>query len=354
MKIYKYFPVFLQNYATFCKTGKTDEAYKGFKLFARTVDMLHCYLHYKVLPTEYDFYKFYNLRDCYRKNYLVKYDQYITYLRFNKTIAKKGEEHGKDKQYKLFGKDLIKRDFICLEDDSKKLEQIKEFIKGRKKVVFKPCQGSLGAGVFVYENNGDEKELYEAYIKTLGRKYLCEDYIVQHHELAEMHSDSVNTARIVTLNEGGNIKIISATLKIGIGDCVVDNIRHEGLGATIDIESGIVCTPAYDFYRNKYYFHPESNKKIIGFEVPNFDEVKRVATEGAKKAYQATLIGWDIAVTEEGACIIELNNTPGTMITQMYDMAPKGKPVFDYIRENKIPDLPRKRKRALYKKKFKA
>ena len=77
---------------------------------------------------------------------------------------------------------------------------------------------------------------------------VCEEFICQHEKISALSPDSVNTIRIVSLWEPDGVKIISATLRTGGRAGVsVDNLKKDGVGAQIDIATGIVSTNGFDY-----------------------------------------------------------------------------------------------------------
>ena len=50
------------------------------------------------------------------------------------------------------------------------------------------------------------------------------------------------------------------------------------------------------------------------------------------------MLGWDIAITETGADIIEANNRPGSRIMQRMDGKPKGQKVIPLLRKDMLKE----------------
>ena len=66
-----------------------------------------------------------------------------------------------------------------------------------------------------------------------------------------------------------------------------------------------------------------------------------------KRLPQCMIYGWDIAITETGADIVEANSKPGTRIMQVMDAVPKGKTVLPLIKKERLG-----KKRYEYAKEF--
>lgn len=315
--------------------------YTGFSKFRVALDILwwRRVHHYKA--DDYVFYEFDKYSPTYRKLFLRDYDQYITYgkLNYPSTV------HGKAGQYEMFGKEVINREWIQI--DKIDLKVAESFIKENKKVILKPNVGSCGRGVFAFDIADGEKAMKETILSVHGNDYICEQFIEQHEKLSALHPQSVNSIRVLAFNDHNNIQIIAATLKIGGDDKVVDNFRNEGMAANIDIENGIVNTPLFDLNNNCTYF-TKTGINIMGFKIPNWDKVCEIAKKSSLFNNGCVILGLDIAVTEDGAALIESNNRPGTRIVQSFDKKPKGKLIRDYCKKYKkeLRKLPLRVKKA--------
>ncbi|MBE6761489.1 MAG: ATP-grasp domain-containing protein [Ruminococcaceae bacterium] len=319
--------------------------YKGFSKFKVAFDIwwwrrIH---HYK--PNDYVFYGFDKYSPSYRKLFLRDYDQYITYAKLNV-----GYGGGKGGQYERYGKEIIGRDWLRV--DKTPLETVKEFINNNKNVIFKPNTGSCGRGVFAFDISDGSKAMEETLLSIIGSNYICEQFIEQHEKMTILHPQSVNSVRVLVLNDHGTPHIIAATLKLGGDEKVVDNLRNGGLAANINVENGIVDTPAFDLEDNCTYF-TKTGASIIGFELPNWDKVCELAKKVILCSGTNILLGLDIAITNEEAVLIETNNRPGTRIVQSFDKKPKGMLIREYCKTykkelRKIPRCVKKKHKNVF------
>ncbi len=149
--------------------------------------------------------------------------------------------------------------------------------------------------------------------------YLFEEYIVQHHSLNKINPLCVNTLRVVSYyNEAdGQVDIWGVFLRIGI-DKNTDNLSTGGIVALVD-SSGTVCKPAVkkDPFASEFKRHPVTNEKILGFEIPYYSDVIQMVSEAAKRVKKVKSIGWDVAITESGPCLIEGNDNWNVDIFQI-------------------------------------
>ena len=107
----------------------------------------------------------------------------------------------------------------------------------------------------------------------------------------------------------------------------------------VDIATGIISTFGKDFKLNSYAYHPVSGVKIIGFQIPHWDEAINLIKTAHKRVPQCALYGWDIAITEDGVDIVEANCHPGSRIMQAMDGIPKGKTLLPMMKKDHMKGI---------------
>ena len=178
--------------------------------------------------------------------------------------------------------------------------------------MIKPTTGSCGQNIEKIElKDQNLKKLYDRLQKD--KIYLVEEVAKQCEEISSLHESSINTVRVVTLKG----KVIVAFLRIGNHNNVVDNFNHGGMAAPINTETGIIEFPAIDKNYNEYKVHPLSQKDIVGFQIPKWDEVKELCEGAAKVIPEVGLTGWDVCIGSEKTFLIEGNEFPGHDIYQL-------------------------------------
>jgi len=297
----------------------------GFKKITVFFDLLYCRKRFHANYSEYFLYEFHKLKNNVRKNYLLTYHQRAMYPMVDNDRERKLGS-GKDKQYILFN-DMLKREWMYV--SSENLSEIESFIKKHNKVIFKPVFGTKGRGIFSVSADEIETKLYEKFPEIIKEKYMCEEYLNQHQKMNDMNSNSVNTIRIITLCDGENVKIISAALRTAIDSSVCDNLSAGGLSATVDVENGVIFTMGYDAEKNCYTHHPFSKTQIKGFEIPFWNEAKKMVKEGALRVNKTAIVGWDVAITSDGPAFIEANNRPAGKAAQIPAERPYGEEIIN-------------------------
>lgn len=276
------------------KTGK-NKVYIFF-------DMIICGFKYQAGYIDYNLFEMYNMNRYERSTVITR--------GINNEIIKKYNDpeymkifNDKIKFNERFNK-YLKRDWLELTGNNKK--EFAKFCEKHPKFVAKPTKESCGKGVEIIYST--DKKIYDLYNDLYNNKQiLVEEIAVQCKKLSDLHPDSINTLRVVTLKG----TVVTALLRIGNNHNNVDNFNHEGLCVPIDIEDGIVKYQAIDKKGNLYEKHPITKKEIVGFKVPKWNEVKKICEQAALEIPQVGYIGWDVCVTKDDICFIEANEFPG-------------------------------------------
>lgn len=272
------------------------------------------------------------------ENFGCRYDEYYKYSFWNKDEQLQREYFLRDESHKICDKfdnklveEVVKNKSIADTLFSKymrrkwclnrgiTLDEFKHKFRHAKKIVYKPLKGIQGIGVEVYEFSPESAE--DVYKEVTEKpKGIVEEFIYQHPEMQRLNPSSVNTIRFVTVSWTDNhelhVDMPYATARIGNG-AMVDNMHSGGMGAAIDLDTGIICTAGGDSQCNVYEVHPATNVPIKGFKIPMFAEAKEFVENIIKEYTLTGYIGWDIAVTRKGPMLIELNTNPSSDILQI-------------------------------------
>lgn len=270
-------------------------------------DIIICGLKYQAGYLDYELFEMYTLNHNQRKTILTR--------GINNHFVKKYNDPSftpiflnKDRFNEKF-KDFIKRDWMIIDGNNE--EEFNKFVKNKKEIIVKPTNGTHGDGIRKIKPN---KNTYQELLNN--KTTLVEEVIEQVPEMNKLNPSSVNTIRVITLNDHNDIHVVVAYLRIG-NNRVVDNFNGGGMVVPIDVTDATIKYPAVDKARNVYPTHPTTNTSIIGFKIPMFDEVKKLVTEASKIVPEVRYIGWDVALSTKGPCLIEGNDFPGHDIYQL-------------------------------------
>jgi len=282
-------------------------------------DILKCIKKYAVSAEEYFLFGFRDISDEKRKSFVPFYEHRAVCLKINSLESRRVFEN-KFESYKTF-KPYYKREIINIVPDcGNNLSTFLDFIKKHDKFIVKPSCKSGGKGISIIES--PEVTDAEAILKELLLKspqgFIIEELVTQSAELAEFHPSSVNTVRISTLCLKDRIEIVHPFFKMGQGGKVIDNGAAGGILSTIDKSTGVVMK-ASDELGHSYEIHPDSQKPIVGFKIPKWEELIELSKELASVFPQNRFTGWDFALTDDGWVLIEGNGIGGFVGWQLVD-----------------------------------
>ncbi len=212
--------------------------------------------------------------------------------------------------------DLMSRKWFMNRDLS--YEQFLEKIEGVEDLICKPASSTQGKGIIKIHcgiDVEDKREVYEHLVNE-KKRMICEEYIIQHPEVAAFNPSSVNSIRVLTIVDQGKCHHVYAGFRMGCGK-IVDNFHAGGIISTIDVETGITCMDAIDLDGNHYPKHPISEIDILGFRIPHWQQILELTEQAAMRLDGVGMVGWDIAVTKDSVCLIEGNSQASYMIIQL-------------------------------------
>ena len=195
--------------------------------------------------------------------------------------------------------------------DGNNFKEFEKFIKNKDYIFVKPLDATGGDKVEKIKTSDYKvKDLYDKLLKN--NQILLEEVAKQHKDVNKLHPSSVNTIRVVTIrNKYGVTSIVAAVIRMGTGGRVVDNFHSHGIYAPIDIETGKIIGNAYGRDWKYHKKHPTTGITFIGYQLPLWEEVKKLAINAHSEIPELGFIGWDICIGEKKPCLIEVNVYPG-------------------------------------------
>ena len=152
--------------------------------------------------------------------------------------------------------------------------------------------------------------------------------------MSTLCKESVNTLRIMTFVNNGKSEILYAVLRVGNGTCEVDNFHKGGMGIEINTRTGKLRGNGIDKDLNEYKKHPVTNIYFDKFQLPFWDETKKLVLNAALVNENIKVVGWDVAITKTGPILVEGNRRPGFDIVQV--VSKRGRKDIMYHVENKL------------------
>lgn len=283
-------------------------------------DMLKCGIRYNAGYVDYKIAQMYRLNDEQRKTVITRGISNDIVRRMN---PKEYWHYFDDKaEFNETFSRWISRKWMRINGETT-TEALFEFCRNQSQLIGKPLEGSSGVGIQKFKP--DDWSDTEGFLRRLQREEIgiLEEVVIQHPRMASLCPTSVNTCRIATLFGDKQQGIVYAFLRIGNGK-VMDNVDCGGMAVRIDLDSGKLLTVGADKQGNTFLKHPITDTTLIGFQIPFWEEAKKMCMEAALVIPQMKFIAWDVAITENGPTFIEGNSFPSHAVPQFAAHYPDG------------------------------
>lgn len=160
-----------------------------------------------------------------------------------------------------------------------------------------------------------------------GKPMLIQKRAVNHPELQDLCGAALSSMRMMSIrNAEGDVEVLFAVFKIsGRGGSVVDNFHAGGFVCKVDMASGALG-PATDWGIKQpgrwLDTHPATGAQVTGRILPLWAETVEVVRQAHLAFKDRIVVGWDVAITDEGPRIIEGNGQFGLdMVQRTHRMA---------------------------------
>ena len=195
--------------------------------------------------------------------------------------------------------------------------------KGVQSCVIKTTESSHGDNVWViksigYQDNDATLTRFDGQELTLSsvlgeEALIFESVVRQTDQFAAFNASSVNTVRFMTaLYPDGSAKVIATFIKIGRAGRCVDNAGGGGnVDVCVDVETGeIRYAIQFDGWHNVKDIdcHPDNGNLLNEVVIENWEAVKADVIRFQQAFPYCKVAGWDIAITDEGPVVIEIND----------------------------------------------
>ena len=274
-------------------------------LDAIRTDMLYWYLAYGFLPSEYACFEFEGKTREERLSFIsdietMEFGYMVNDITIMQGIVDKGRCYT---NYPY----LFHRDALVVEKPYD-FEAYMSFVSKHPVFVQKDVLSMMGRGVKLVDINlvGVSKEEYFKKLISKGR-HLLEERVIQCAEMARFNPTSVNTVRCITMRTNNGIEDPWCFMRTGRGGSFVDNGGSGGLLIGVDARTDKITSSGYDEYNNKYTHHPDTGERFEGKQIPRWDEMISFCKTEAAIIDGMSYLSWDMALTDDGWDVIEIN-----------------------------------------------
>lgn len=142
--------------------------------------------------------------------------------------------------------------------------------------------------------------------------YLFQAVLTPHPRIAELLGNpATSTIRVVVVQDDAGTEAIVAVWKMIRGSNISDTRVDDPIGhlhAPIDIATGIVGAAIDGYELEPYDVHPDTGIAIQGFQMPYWQDAMATCRRAARAFPMMRIQHWDLAITAEGPCLLEVND----------------------------------------------
>ncbi len=185
-----------------------------------------------------------------------------------------------------------------------------------KKLLLKPMEGNAGRGIFA---------MSEGQNLRFGTAYVIEGLVPAHPYGAAIFPGTLNTIRMTAIRDVKTRRffLLDPIHRFGTSKSApVDNFSQGGLCSLVDLESGRISAARWNLAMTQsetHSHHPETGAVIEDVVIPKWEQAKALLLEVSERFPDLQVIGWDVAITPEGVCLIEGNaGTPAVTLSQLF------------------------------------
>ena len=230
------------------------------------------------------------------------------------------------------------RRLVALADGATQdLEALLDLLAAKGELFLKPSGQGQGIGAYrlaqspggmlVNGREAEPRQWLEAFSNGKASGYIVSEIIRQGRWSEAFYPRTLNTLRVLTGTHFSDHRpvLLAATMKTGRpATFPTDNWKsgRGGVAALVDVETGALARGLYynketkrrDFMDR----HPDGGTPFAGNAVPNWGKVRARMLELAGLLPFPGIVGWDVALTDDGIVIVEANTTPGLDIHQCH------------------------------------
>jgi alpha-L-glutamate ligase-like protein len=201
------------------------------------------------------------------------------------------------------------------------LEQLSDF-------VIKPASGSGGGGIIVIAGKQDQNWIsvggtqytlqdlrkhisdiiFGVYSFGLHDQAIVESRVVQHPDIDMLSPFGLADVRLILCRHEPVLAMIRLATKASNGTA---NLHQGAIGVGVNIQSGV--TQYASFIGEAVQIHPDSGAQLINVKVPYWTDILHTG-EKVARSVPLKYIGVDIAVSDRGPRLLEINARPGIEI----------------------------------------
>lgn len=201
---------------------------------------------------------------------------------------------------KNFKKYIIQDLFV-----SEGIEELKKFLEKHSEFIIKPFDDlSIQKTEKMYSK--DIVNIEEFYEKLKNERLFLEEYVAQ-HKISDIAPNSINTIKIITFAYDGKSEILFAYMELSDKKTLINDFQKSSLAILVDMDTGLLGGEACNKQCKSIEKHPKYNIQFDGFQIPNWNKVKKLVLESSLESRHIHVVTWEVAITDNEVTLIDGN-----------------------------------------------
>jgi hypothetical protein len=164
-------------------------------------------------------------------------------------------------------------------------------------------------------------------IRSKAGPLMIQPHLANHPEIDDLASESLIAVRVITCLDEANAPAVTHGMLRVLSKLEPDWPMKTELGSPVDLETGILGLMTGDKGDTRFQWfadHPVTGVPVLGRTLPHWPEIRAVALAAHLACPDRLLVGWDIALTPDGAVLLEGNAYPDVDFLQRVHRCPLG------------------------------
>ena len=156
--------------------------------------------------------------------------------------------------------------------------------------------------------------LAQELVANFGKGYLFQELLRPHPDLERITGPAIGSLRVYSLWENAAAVPLYLVLRLPAAGAMADDLSAgaQSGAAQIDMATGLIdrAHQAQFLGGNLMEVSPATGVPLVGAAIPDLDQAIRLVAQAHEMFYENSVIGFDIALTNRGPVINELNPYP--------------------------------------------
>lgn len=207
-----------------------------------------------------------------------------------------------------------------------KLENINSLFSLSFPMIIKNTILEYNEGLYFLNNEGNDFFLngYKKEKENINLLFSSGSWVIQKpfessQDIKKINHTALNTTRIYTIMRNGNPFFLGGYQAFATEKSKTDSWGKKSIYVGFDKFNNCLSDKGFyhPHFRKKFvYFHPDSKIKFKGYKINYLNEAIELCKKAHRLFYYTYIIGWDVAITDSGPKILELNDRPGVNALQ--------------------------------------